>query len=37
VDRNRIGAQAICGLSGMAITAPTSDSRIKVVATRVDV
>lgn len=33
VDRERIGLQAICGLSGMAITAATSDSRIKAVAT----
>ena len=33
VDRSRIGVQAICGLSGMAITAATSDSRIKAVAT----
>jgi fermentation-respiration switch protein FrsA (DUF1100 family) len=33
VDRNRIGAMAICGLSGMAITAAASDSRIKAVAT----
>ncbi|ASY75668.1 alpha/beta hydrolase [Pectobacterium polaris] len=33
VDRNRIGAMAICGLSGMAITAASSDSRIKAVAT----
>jgi len=33
VDRNRIGALAVCGLSGMAITAATSDSRIKAVAT----
>ncbi|GAA4506430.1 alpha/beta hydrolase [Brevibacterium yomogidense] len=33
VDRDRIGLQAICGLSGMAITAATSDSRIKAVAT----
>lgn len=33
VDRNRIGVLAICGLSGMAITAAASDSRIKAVAT----
>jgi fermentation-respiration switch protein FrsA (DUF1100 family) len=33
VDRERIGLQAICGMSGMAITAATSDSRIKAVAT----
>ncbi|MBK0420346.1 alpha/beta hydrolase [Leucobacter sp. CSA1] len=33
VDRDRIGLQAVCGLSGMAITAATSDSRIKAVAT----
>ena len=33
VDRERIGLQAICGLSGMAITAATADSRIKAVAT----
>lgn len=33
VDRQRIGAMAICGLSGMAITAASSDSRIKAVAT----
>lgn len=33
VDRNRIGIVGICGLSGMAITAATSDSRIKAVAT----
>lgn len=33
VDRNKIGALAICGLSGMAISAAASDSRIKAVAT----
>ncbi|MFI0036463.1 alpha/beta hydrolase [Streptomyces mutabilis] len=33
VDRKRIGAQAICGLSGMALTAAAADSRIKAVAT----
>ncbi|NIG36083.1 alpha/beta hydrolase [Pantoea sp. Ap-959] len=33
VDRNRIGVMAICGLSGMAITAAASDSRIRAVAT----
>lgn len=32
VDRARIGAQAICGLSGMALTAAAADSRIKAVA-----
>jgi fermentation-respiration switch protein FrsA (DUF1100 family) len=33
VDRKRIGVQAICGLSGMAITAAGVDIRIKAVAT----
>lgn len=33
VDRNRIGLMAICGMSGMALTAASSDSRIKAVAT----
>jgi fermentation-respiration switch protein FrsA (DUF1100 family) len=33
VDRSRIGTMGICGLSGMALTAATSDSRIKAVAT----
>ncbi|MBE1577697.1 alpha/beta hydrolase [Amycolatopsis roodepoortensis] len=33
VDRERIGVQAICGLSGMALTATAADSRIKAVAT----
>jgi fermentation-respiration switch protein FrsA (DUF1100 family) len=33
VDRDRIGVLGICGLSGMALTAPTSDSRIKAVGT----
>jgi len=33
VDRDRLGIMAICGLSGMALTAASSDSRIKAVAT----
>lgn len=33
VDRQRIGVIGICGFSGMALTAATSDTRIKAVAT----
>lgn len=33
VDREHIGAIGICGLSGMALTAATSDTRIKAIAT----
>lgn len=33
VDRDRIGVIGICGFSGMALTAASSDSRIKAVAT----
>lgn len=32
VDREKIGVLAICGLTGMGITAATADSRIKAVA-----
>ncbi|CAH9050527.1 hypothetical protein PSEHALCIP103_00210 [Pseudoalteromonas haloplanktis] len=33
VDRERVGVIGICGYSGMALTAATSDPRIKAVAT----
>jgi uncharacterized protein len=33
VERKRIGVLGICGFAGMAVTAATSDSRIKAVAT----
>lgn len=33
IDRNKIGAIGICGLSGMAVTAAGTDTRIKAVAT----
>ena len=33
IDREKIGVMAICGLSGMALTAASSDARIKAVAT----
>ncbi|WP_300559587.1 alpha/beta hydrolase [Companilactobacillus sp.] len=33
VDRERIGVMAICGLSGMALTAAGTDKRIKAIAT----
>lgn len=33
VDTNKIGVIGICGLSGMALTAASSDTRIKAVAT----
>lgn len=33
IDRDKIGAIGICGLSGMAVTAAATDTRIKAVAT----
>lgn len=33
VDRERIGLMGICGLTGMALTAASSDTRVKAVAT----
>lgn len=33
VDRDKIGIMAICGLSGMGLTAAAGDSRVKAVAT----
>ena len=33
VDRKKIGLMGICGLTGMALTAASSDTRVKAVAT----